>query len=169
MDELAEGDSALFDSSASEEEEDGAEEEDELEEEESIGSEDSETDDSRDSDDAYSDAVEDLAVDGAGDDSYAPDDSDVLSVSGSDSSEDEEGAGEGDDSVDLEWEEACEMAGCAVRAHTRVLKAAAAEGLRVSQPKTVVGVVDVVRALVNTVGAFEVRPFAPVCAGRLRE
>lgn len=161
VDEIVEGDSVLFRSASSSEDDDDDEDEleDEDEDEESLGSVDTETedDDSRDSEDAYSD-VDREDDDPVGDTSYAPSDSDSVPSASASEDEDEDGeeAGEGESSVDLEWEEAKEMAGCAVRAHTRVLKAAAAEGMSVAQAKTVSGVVDVVRALVNTVGAFEV-------------
>jgi hypothetical protein len=103
-------------------------------------------------------------ADSEADDSLAVDDEgseyDQLEESGSetDGSEDED---EDDDedagSVDLELEEAQEMANAAISVHSRALRVAAAEGLFVKRKKTVMDVVEVVRAIVNTIGPFAVR------------
>jgi hypothetical protein len=130
------------------------------------------SDDSREPDDAYSDVDADSVADASlGDASFAPsvgslDDDDYEeaasdSASDSDEEEEEEGRDGADDaSVDLEWEEAQELAGAAVSAHTRALCAAGVEGMSVQRRKTIKAVVEVVRALVNTVGAFDVGPYS---------
>jgi hypothetical protein len=122
----------------------------------------SDEDDSRGSDDEYSGVESEDSLDASfADDSYIPDSegSEYDQLEGEPSSpseKDEDGQEDDVQSVDLEWEEAQEMAGMAIRSHTRVLKSAAIEGWYISKDKTVLGVVEVVRSLVNTVGAFEV-------------
>jgi hypothetical protein len=126
------------------------------------------SDDSRGPDDAYSGAEDDeldsVADASLADASFAPsigslDDEyeSSPSTSGSEEDEDEEGGGGPDESADLEWEEAQELAGAAVSAHARALRDAGMEGMFVRRPRTIRAVVEVVRALVHTVGAFDVR------------
>jgi hypothetical protein len=106
-------------------------------------------------------------ADSEADDSLAVDDEgseyDQLEESGSESdgSEDEEDEDDDEDagSVDLELEEAQEMANAAISVHSRALRVAAAEGLFVKRKKTVMDVVEVVRAIVNTIGPFAVRGY----------
>jgi hypothetical protein len=120
--------------------------------------------DSRGPEDVYSD-VDDDSLEESGedpDDSFVPDEdgSDYDQLEGSSAEEDEEDDEEEDEgSVDLEWEEAQEISGAAISSHTRVLKIAAAEGLFVTKAKTIVGVVEVVRSIVNTIGPFSVRTY----------
>jgi hypothetical protein len=144
----------------------------EVEEGDSIRTEDTYSEDSRDEDDAYSDVDDDDSVEASfADDSYAPDDEDddeydELAESPPDSEDDEEeDAEDAEASVDLEWEEAREMAGAAIKSHAKALKSAALQGFSIEKARTVKGVVEVVRSLVNTVGAFEVRLLRALTTG----
>jgi hypothetical protein len=117
--------------------------------------------------DIYSDVYDDddSLGDSLADASFAGSDYDELDESssggsGSDSEDVDEEEEAGDGSVDLEWEEAQEIVAAAVSSHTKVLKTAASEGLTVNRAKTITGVVEVVRSIVNTVGPFLVRKFS---------
>jgi hypothetical protein len=116
---------------------------------------------SSESDSLHSSSLEDAESLDEPDDSLAQDDEEYDELEEEEEEEDDEDEDEedGEASVDLEWEEAQEMVGAAVSSHTRALKVAATEGLFVTKRKTVVNVVEVVRAIVNLIGPFNVRPY----------